>query len=201
MAKRATSRPTSAGPVFLPEALERFLPRCDDNPHAVAERLDTLHRRGELCLLAGGVMVAPSSNPNMLGLVARNLVDGTPVLLVQVRQDLTGDYPIWDQATMESLKRHHEFWAFERAGFEAQLSMTVKRSGGRPRVYGPEAREQVLTEAAMVLFEEGPPNPLTEDGLADMVSIRMGAKSPGSTLLKEILKPLYDQLVKSMRQR
>jgi len=188
----------ATGPTSMAEALERFLPSCENNPHKVAERLDTLHRRGEVGLLAGKALVAPGSNPRMLGVVAHVLSDGKAVLYVQVRQGLVGNYPVWDGKDVECLKEHHRFWAFERESFEALLS--AKR-GGRPKIYGPEDRERVLVEAAMALHEEGIPTPLTEDGLANVVSVRMGNNSPGDTLLKEILKPLYKRLKGVTRKR
>jgi hypothetical protein len=129
----------TTGPVFMDEALERFLPHCDNNPHKVAERLDTMHRRGEVRLLAGKAMVAPSGNPKMLGVVAHVLSDGKAVLYVQVRQGLAGDYPIWDGEDVESLKEHHRFWAFERDSFDALLSDAPVADGPVPKTPTPEA--------------------------------------------------------------
>jgi hypothetical protein len=189
-----------AGSVSMAEALERLLPRSENNPYKVAARLDAQHRERGVRLLGGNVVIAPDSNPSMLGIEAHTLSDGKSFLYVQVRKDIGPGYPVWDGETVLSLEKHHDFWAFERESFQTHLS--EKRSGGgRPKIYGPEDRERVLTEAAMALYEEGLPNPLTEDGLADMVSVRIGNSSPGSTLLKEILKPLYKRLKDTMRER
>ena len=198
---------TQSGPVTMTEALERLLPHCEGSPFKVAEWLDTKHRRGDVGLLGGGVAMSPSANPAMLGIVARIMPNGRAVLYVQVRQALKGDYPIWDGKTIsgdkrnkkkwESLDRHHRFWAYDRTTFEQHFpGGEPKNRGGRPSKYN---RESILIEGAVVACEialdEGSlPQPLTLERLCGMVEDRMSAGSPGLTLLKEVLSPLFWRL-------
>jgi hypothetical protein len=102
------------------EALRRHLPHCNNDPYKVAMRLDLQHRNNDVHLLAGGVVIAPGSNPSLLGIVAHIPPDGRAVLYVQIRQALSGNYPVWEPGgTVESLERHRQFWTFERESFDA----------------------------------------------------------------------------------
>jgi hypothetical protein len=167
-----------SGPVSLVEALERLLPHCNHSAFEVAGWLDLRQREGKIRLLGDDDLVAPNANPSMLAVMARIPPDGRAALYVEVRR-----HP----------GREYQTWAFERESFEAHFPTPVNR-GGRPRIYGSKEHEQVLVEAAVAIFEEGLPNPLSGDRLADMVSVRLGDRSPGHTTLKKILKPLYERL-------
>ena len=197
---------TQSGPVTMTEALERLLPHCEGSPFKVAEWLDTKHRRGDVGLLGGGVAMSPSANPAMLGIAAHVMpATGKPVLYVQVRQALGAGYPIWDCETLIwddntkklSLDKHHEFWAYDRTTFEQHFpGGDPKNRGGRPSKYN---RESILIEGAVVAceiaLEEGSlPQPLTLEWLCGEVEHRMLAGSPGPTLLKEVLSPLFWRL-------
>jgi hypothetical protein len=177
----------------MAKALERLLPHCDHSPHKVASRLDAQHRDGEVRLLGGGVVIDARSNPVMLGIKAHIASDGRAALYVEIRRALAGNYPMWDGKTVESLERHHRFWAYDRTTFDAHFPAPVNR-GGRPPKYDAGAREKILTEAAVSLCEEGPPEPLSLEALCDQVGNRLGNSSPGLTLLKEILGPLCARL-------
>jgi hypothetical protein len=110
---------TRADPVSLTEALERLLPHHEDNPDEVACWLDDQQPGGHLPLLGGGVVMASSANPAMLGIVAHIPPVGRPFLYVQVRQDLGTGYHLWEPGhTVESLAQHHRFWTLAREGFE-----------------------------------------------------------------------------------
>jgi hypothetical protein len=91
----------------------------------VAAQLDLQHRNNDVRLLAGGVVMAPGSNPSMLGIAADIPPDGRAVLYVQIRQALNRDYlnrdyPVWKPGeTVERLERHRQFFAFERESFDA----------------------------------------------------------------------------------
>jgi hypothetical protein len=159
----------------------------------VAEWLDMQHRNGKLRLLAGGAAVAPIANPLMLGMKVRGAPDGRNILYVQVRQALDGDYPVWDGRSEEGpqgLRRHQEFWTYDRTTFEAVFPVPVNRGGARRTVN----REIVLVEAAMALYEDGLPPRFSLESFCNAVSARLGGGSPGLTLLKEILRPLYRRL-------
>jgi len=196
---------TQSGPVTMTEALERLLPHCEGSPFKVAEWLDTKHRRGDVGLLGGGVAMSPSANPAMLGIAVHVMpATGKPVLYVQVRQGLGAGYPIWDCETLiwddntkkPSLDKHHEFWAYDRTTFEQHFPTADKNRGGRPRKY---SREDILIEAAVaackLALEEGNiPKSLTLEGLCGMVEDRMGAGSPGTTTLKNVIGPLFWRL-------
>jgi hypothetical protein len=122
--------------VSMAEALERLLPHCDNKPHKVAARLNAQQGDGDVVLLGGGVAMAPDANPLMLTVKAHIPPDGRAFLYVQVNQGLNGDYSIWDGETVSSLRRHHEFWAFERESFDDHF----------PR--GPIPHKPVLSETA-----------------------------------------------------
>src|SRR5262245_9227045 len=141
-ARMAEKNSPRSGPVSLSEALERLLPHCDNNPHKVASRLDAQHRDGDLPLLGGKAVIDPITNPSMLGMKARILSTGKAVLYVQVREGLDGKYPIWDGKDLESLRKHHAFWTFDRALFETHFPVSVDR-GGRPPKYN---RADILIE-------------------------------------------------------
>src|SRR5262245_9368144 len=111
----------TASSVSMVEALERLLPRCENNPHKVAARLDAQHREADVPLLGGGVAIAPGANPSMLGIKAHIRPDGRAFLHVQVRKALDGNYTLWDGKTEPSLEEHHKFWTFERKSFDAHL--------------------------------------------------------------------------------
>jgi len=103
-------------PVSLTEALERLLPHHEDNPDEVACWLDDQQRRGRIPLLGGGIVMASSANPAMLGIVASSV--GRSFLYVQMRQCLPGCH-FWEPGhTVESLAQHHRFWTLAREGFE-----------------------------------------------------------------------------------
>ena len=210
----APATDAQSGPVTMTEALERLLPceEFDGSPFKVADWLDTRHRQGNIGLLGGGRSMSPSANPAMLGIVVHVMpATGKPVLYVQVRQALGGsheveeggkkrvvwDYPPWDVETQESLVTHHKFWAYDRTTFEQHFpGGEPKNRGGRPSKYN---RESILIEGAVVAceiaLEEGSlPQPLTLEWLCGEVEQRMLAGSPGPTLLKEVLSPLFWRL-------
>jgi hypothetical protein len=199
---------TRSGPVTMTEALERLLPQFEGNPFEVAEWLDTKHRRRRISLLAGGVAMAPSANPAMLGVAARLMPDGKPVLYAQVRQALGEDYPIWDGETLTwdnskkkpSLDKHHESWMFDRMTFEQHFPGEPQNRGGRSRKY---SHEDILIQGAVVVFEERPPAPLQLAWLVERVAARLeGTKNTASDpLLRKVLHPLWKALVDSMAQR
>ena len=193
-AQAVSAKGARTGPVFFDEALGRLLPHCEDSLFEVVEWLNERHRRGHIDLLAGGVAVTANTNPAMLGFAGRVLPNGKAVLYIQVRQDLGNarSYPIWDGKTMESLKLHQQVWANDRATFEQHFPADENR-GGRPPKY---SREGVLNEAAALAVEialdDGSlPQPLTLNWLCNAVEERMGPASPGTTMLKEILSPLF----------
>ena len=199
-AESVPAKGARSGPVFFDEALERLLPHCEDRLFEVVEWLNDRHRRGHIDLLAGGVAVTPNTNPEMLGFAGRVLPNGKAVLYIQVRGSLTDaegrPYPLWDGKTMESLKLHHQFWANDRTTFEQHFPTADKNRGGRPRKY---SREDILIEAAVaackLALEEGNiPKSLTLEGLCGMVEDRMGAGSPGTTTLKNVIGPLFWRL-------
>jgi hypothetical protein len=87
------------------------------------------------------------------------------------------------------LRKHQGYWSFGRTTFDATFPTSErKHGGGAPREY---SREDILIEAAVAAYEDGLPDPLTLQGWADKVRDRLGAQSPGDTLLKEILAPLH----------
>jgi hypothetical protein len=178
-------------PVFFPEALERLLPlpQFDNNPHKVASWLDDRHRDGDLQLLAGDIVIAPAANPSMLGVVAHIPQVGKAVLYIQVRKSMNIDCPLWDCESETGLLKHQGYWSYGRTTFEEVFPVSVDR-GGRPPEY---SREDILIEAAILVYEDGPPERLTAGAWADAISARIearGANSPGSTLLREVLGPL-----------
>jgi hypothetical protein len=180
----------------MDEALERLLPHCNGSPHKVASRLNDQHREGDVCLLAGDIAMDPGSNPSMLGIVAHIPPDGRAFLYVQVRSGRPAG-PVWDGRTSESLAEHHRVWAFDRATFDEHFPVPVDR-GGRPPKYD---RDSILVEAAVAIYEVGLPSPLTIQGWTDMIGGRLGDKSPGDTLLKEILGPLHKRIKAIERKR
>jgi hypothetical protein len=184
-----------SGPVTMTDALERLLPHCDGNPHKVAARLDAQHRDDDVFLLGGGVAIPPESNPSMLGIKAHIPPAGPAFLYVQLRAGRPPG-PVWDVGmTLKDLGEHHRFWTFERKSFEDHFPSAPKNRGGRPPVFTQQDRENILVEAAVAVYEEGlPDNPLTLEGLSNAVAARLGDASPGLTLLKEILGPLWRKL-------
>jgi hypothetical protein len=182
-----TAPPGPPQSVPLPDALERLLPHCNGDPFEVAEWLNRHHRTGKIPLLDDdGVEMAPAANPGMLGIVARITPSGKHCLEVQVRPG--GWDPRWT--------RGHPAFSFERESFEAHLASAFKNRGGRPRAY---KREDILIEGAMVAFEDGVPG--TFEAFWGAVEARLGDASPGETLLKEILGPLYKRLERSTHRR
>jgi hypothetical protein len=174
------------GPVSLSEALERLLPLFNNKVHKVATWLDQRHRDGDLQLLAGDIVIAPATNPSMLGVVARGLPDGRTVLYVQVRKGLNIDCPVWDGENEDALCKHQAFWSYGRTTFETIFPVPVDR-GGRPPKYDPA---EILIEAAVAIYEDGPPKPSTIEGWVALIQRRLGDQSPGEGLLKKVLAPL-----------
>lgn len=201
MARASTNAPR--GPVSLAEALERLLPYCENDPHKVAARLDTQQCEGDICLLGNGVAMPPNANPSTLGIKARIPPDGRAFLYVDVRKAFSDDFPgdgaVWDGKRV-NLEAHHKFWALDRTSFEAHFPVPVDR-GGRPQKFKPKDRENILTEAAMSIYEDGPPEHLTLEALCEQVGLRLGKNSPGSTLLKGILRPFCAKLKASHYNR
>src|SRR5215472_7060443 len=116
--------------VSLIEALQRRLPYCKNDPHKVAVQLDLQHRNNDIHLLAGGVVIAPGSNPSLLGIVAHIPPDGRAVLYVQIRDSLNRDCPVWEPGeTAERLERHRQLWTFERESFHAQTRHLDQQGG------------------------------------------------------------------------
>ncbi len=203
--------PSRSDPVSLGEALERYLPHCENNPHKVAARLDAQHRDGDVRLLGGDAMMAPGANPSMLGVKAHIAPDGRAFLYVQVRKGLVGDYPIWDGETVTSLRKHHEFWAFERESFDAHLpaapsapipsapvadgpvSTEAKNLGGHPAEY---EIVDLLIEALVYVGVKGqlPKTMRGAGGLHDQLKQRLGSRCPGSTRFGEIFGPIYQRI-------
>lgn len=67
-----------------------------------------------------------------------------------------------------------------------------KHAGGQPRTYN---RETVLIEGVVLIIKEGLPGTLTgKGGLCERVSLILSPESPGDTLLKEILGPLFKRV-------
>ena len=176
----APSRPPQL--VSRADALERLLPHFENNPHKVAKCLDDLQQTGDILLL-GVVEMPPNSNPGMLGVKARFSPSGEPELYVEKRGSVG-----WD--------RTYQDWAFGGEGFEAHFPGAPKNRGGRPRAY---KREDILIEGAMVAFEDGVPG--TFEAFWGAVEARLGDASPGETLLKESLGPLYKRLEGSTHRR
>jgi hypothetical protein len=75
-----------------------------------------------------------------------------------------------------------------RPTLPAQPSATP-HLGGRPKEY---SREQILYEAMAFLWVNG--LPLTQSRLREEVALILGDASPGETLLKKLLDPLYKRL-------
>ena len=199
----------TTAPVFLPEALARALPDCKNNQHKVKVRLETLQREGDIRLLANGVPMAPGATPTMLGVEADTL-HGRPILYIDVRKGLTGDYPIWDGETLESLERHHRFWAYERTTFEACFPGKPvvdqppnvgepKNLGGRSAEY--EVRD-LLTEALVYAGVAGklPKTVEGEGSLHEQLKRRLGPRCPERTRFREIFSPIYRR-IKNERPR
>jgi hypothetical protein len=179
----------SKDPVLFAEALERLLPHCNGNPFDVADWLNNRHRTGRIRLFgvlkesgtgSAPVMMAPNANPVMLRVMARVPPDGGTELYVA------------------GLGIAYQDWTFERASFEVNFPGAPVNRGGRPRVYD---RENVLVEAAMAIFEDGLPEPLSLESLCNMVAARLSGGSPELTLLKKVLKPLYERLQRYVDSR
>jgi len=183
------------------EALEELLPLpdYDGNPFKVADLLNVKYREGDIELLGGGRVMVPSP---MLRIAAYAPPVGKAVLYVEVSGgpiDWIDNSPYWQpNGPLEQLERHHQFWTFGRAGFEKHFSDAPKNRGGHPRKY---KYDEILIEVAVAVYEEGLPEPLTLEGFANMVGIRLGDRSPKDTQLKEILRPLYQRLKKAASER
>jgi hypothetical protein len=211
---------TPVGPVTMAEALERWLPHCNDNPHKVAARLDTAHREGEIRLLGGDVPMAPRAIPAMMGIVAHVPSDGRAFLYVEVRKGLAGDYPIWDGKTVGSLEKHHQFWTFERKSFDAHLP--VEPTPDEPVADEPVAATLVpdepknrrgrpadievtdhLIEALVYVGVSGklPKSVDGQGGLRQQLESRLGSRCAGRTRFYEIFSPIYERIEREKPSR
>jgi len=216
--------------VSMAEALERLLPRCHDNPHKVAARLDVQHRKDDVFLLGGGVAMPPGSNPSMLGIVAHIPPAGPPFLYVQCRAGRPPG-PIWDVGmTLEDLNKHHRFWAFERESFDdhfpdgpiphkpalseaiptelvsnepvsnESVSDGPKNRGGREQDYDVG---KLLTEALVYLAIEGelPKHVTGDNSLHEKLELQLGAECPKRARFSEFFGPIYNRIEEERRRR
>ena len=71
----------------------------------------------------------------------------------------------------------------------ATSSTAEHHPGGAPREY---SREQILIEAAAYIVGNNLPE--TQTKLRDEIALILGNRSPGDTLLGEILRPLYKRI-------
>jgi hypothetical protein len=180
----------------MAEALERLLPHCERSPHKVARWLDDHHRDDDIQLLGNGVRMTPNSNPVMLGIMAHGEGENAR-LYVQVRQGMNPMPPVVGIATTDPagafsaqlFEKHHQFWMFERAGFERHCP---KHAGGRPVV---ASAEDVLGEIVVIAGTVGLPATVTGDGsLHEMVKDRIGSRCPKKSWFADHVGPLYKRI-------
>jgi hypothetical protein len=84
-----------------------------------------------------------------------------------------------------------ELAALKQQVAELQLRVTSSgpHPGGAPRRYD---REQILMEGAVLIVVEGLPSSFED--FYGKVADRLGDESPGDTLLKKVLRPLYQKM-------
>jgi hypothetical protein len=78
----------------------------------------------------------------------------------------------------------------------ATSSTAEPHPGGAPREY---SREQILIEAAAYIVANNLPE--TQTKLRDEIALILGDRSPGDTLLGEILRPLYKRIAEVLGRK
>jgi hypothetical protein len=97
------------------------------------------------------------------------------------------------------LAKHHQFWTFERASFEAHFPRAPRNPGGRPREY---VVEDLLIEALIYAGVAGglPRTVEGEGSLYEKLKQRLGSRCPERVRFCEIFGPIF-QRIKNERSR
>lgn len=190
---------TTSGPVTMDEALQRLRPLFEDSPHKVAHWLDDRRRDGDVCLLGGGASMPP--NAPSLGIMAHIAPDGRASLYVRLSQGMNPMPPVVGVATTDPagafapalFEKHHQFWMFERAGFEKHFPGKAKNRAGRKPDFTPEE----LKDEALIYAGVAGALPRTMDGeggLREKLQDRLGSRCPKHTRFSEIFGPIYKKI-------